>query len=434
MKTHFLGIGACASLIGFLAGLPSRPIVPDRLCTLMPFGNLKTDSQPYFLGVVLPESTVAGPGSRPVRVAQGHFGPAREGPIYGQMVRIERWGGNAPALARVSSDTVVVVPWDYGADCATTPWARSWLWLRPGARFFFTPQLRPPMLWAASRPTFDAYAPQFEAYPPDYPDPAFGRAPEGLTADQLFDLFEQVPSRESIATSDWQAIQGVLDWARTHPDLARTYPADQIGLVLTLAAGESHARKIPPLVAGTYHFNLTYPDGHRREFYLRTGDRPSGAWIVVHPDTPQDEPPVRPWSRQLDGYELNAWVARQESQLPTYPDWTRRYDFPMGIREAAESTGQTVSWRAEFETSGLGLFKVLNDPELDSLMSRHFSWFAKQWDAGTLIGDPGRFTRDAHGGVTFEQRVPLDDGRAILITAKRVSLRTVRDTTVLARW
>ena len=395
----------------------------------MPFGKLKSDSQPYFIGLTLDDTALVGPGTTEFVVGEGHYGRrTRDREVFGQVVRVERWGSNVEALGAGKRETVVVVPWDYGPDCRTTIWSRSWHWLPVGTRLFFSPRVRRPTITTDSQPVFDAFAPQFDAYPSRYPDPVMGRALKDLTVDQLFELFERLPSAEEIEESDWSATDSALSWAEMNPSLARKYPAREIGFVLTLAAGESHVRKIPIPVAGTYRFTFTYPNGTQRFFFLRTGDRASGAWHILRGDIPDSEPQVRPWTKQLDGYELSVWVARRESQLPDLPDFTKRYEYPIGVRETAETTGAAVSWRADFETSGLYSFKVIDDPQLDSLASLHGEWFFSKYDSGGVVGDPGRFTRDGQGNITFEQLVPLIDGRAMRISAERVSLRTVRDT------
>lgn len=401
----------------------------------MPFGKLKSDSQPYFIGVTLPETVLVGSGTTEFVVGEGHYGRrTRDREIFGQVVRVQRWGSNVGSLGTQPRETVIVVPWDYGPDCSTTIWSRTWEWLPVDTRFFFSPRLRRPITTTGSQPVFDAFAPQFDAYPSRYPDPVIGRALKDLTVDQLFELFELLPSTEAIEERDWSAIDSVLKWAQTNPGLARKYPAREIGFALTLATGESHVRKISSPVAGTYRFTFTYPNGTQRSFFLRTGDRASGPWHILRGDVPDSEPQVHPWTKQLDGYEMSVWVARRESQLPDLPDFTKRYMFPIGVREVAETAGPTVIWRAEFETSGLYDFKVLDDPQLDSLARLHGEWFFSKYDSGGVVGDPGRFTRDGQGNITFEQLVQLIDGRVMRISAERVSLRVVRDTLALMRF
>jgi hypothetical protein len=425
MKITAIATLAGAALIAFLGRLVSPPTAPASVCSLMP-GYFKTDSQPYFIGLALADTVASGPGSTEAHLVEGHFGTPWERTVHGQLVSVERWGGAPPALAQVSGDTAVVVPWDYAADCSTTPWSASWRWLPPNRRLFFTPQLRAREHWVRSHPTFDAYAPQHDAYPPDYPDPVSGPAPKGLTVDQMFDLQELVPTLESITRDGWKAIDGAVEWARNHPDLAVAYPAEHIGWGLTMAAAESHVRNLQIPIAGTYLVTLTYPDSSHRSFYLRTGDRTSGAWHILRPRS-DDEWGVKPWSTQLDGYEVNLWVASREAELPRTPEPRRRYMFSLGVRERADSADDFAVWRAAFETSGLYLLELLDDPQLDSLMAHHFRWLEAQWRSGSVVGDPGRFLLDSAGRVTFEQTVPLDDGRAILITAQRISLDTVED-------
>lgn len=420
------GVALC-SLFAVIGPTSSRTADRTALCSLMPFGRLKRDSQPYFIGTAQFDTLLAGAGATKFRLDQGHFGPARERPIYGQVVRVDKWGGNRPAIqASAGENTVVVVPWDYGADCSTTPWGRHWVWLRTGDRMLFTPILRDRKYWVLGHPTFDAFSPQFDAYPARYEDPVMGKPLPGLTADQLFELYELLPSAEEIGRVGWEATERVARWATDHPELASEYPAREIGMTLAWEAGDSHARKINSSLTGTYRFSLTYPNGKQREFYIRTTDKPVGAWHIIRPS--REEPRTREWLVFPDGYQLRLWVAASERGLPTEPDSRKRYDFEMGIRETGVTTGDSTTWRAEFATEGLFRFKVLKDAELDSLMSKHSAWFFAWYDSGTVTPDPGRFVRYSDGRIRFEQPIRLADSTEVVLRAVRFSAKAIRDT------
>jgi hypothetical protein len=422
-------IAVCLVLVSLpFAAVPLRNHIVEgsALCSLVPFGRIKRDSQPYFIGIAQFDTLLAGPGSTEFKLDQGHYGRARERPIYGQLIRVEKWGGNQPALQAASGSTAVVVPWDYAADCSTTPWGGHWVWLRTGDRMVFSPQLRDRKYWIDGHPTFDAFSPQFDAYPVRYEDPVMGRQPTGLTVDQLFELLELVPSAEQISQLGWAATENVGQWAKTHPELAASYPAREVGINLSWEAGDSHARHINSPLLGTYRFWLTYPNGRQRQFFVRTSDRPVGAWHIIRPS--REEPRAREWLTFPDGYQLRLWVATSGGALPTEPDWRKRYNFELGVRELGESANDSTMWRAEFETSGLYLFKILNDPELDSLMSKHFAWFFARYDSGRVSPDPGTFVKHSDGRITFEQPIQLADSTQIILRAVRLSTRAVKDT------
>lgn len=421
-----LGLVLLSLLLLAFAAPPHHIVRGSPLCSLVPFGRIKRDSQPYFIGVAQFDTVLAGPGSTEFKLEQGHYGRARERPIYGQLVGVEKWGGNEPALQAAGGSTAVVVPWDYAADCSTTLWGGRWVWLRTGDRMVLRPQLRDRRYWVDGHPTFDAFSPQFDAYPVRYEDPVRGRQPTGLSVDELFDLLQRLPSAEEISRLGWTATDNAARWANTHPDLARMYPAQEIGMNLSWEAGDSHARHIDSPLVGTYRFWLTYPNGKQRQFYVRTTDRPTGAWHILRPS--REEPRTREWLRYPDGYELRLWVATTERGLPIEPDWRKRYDFELGVREVSASAADSTTWRAGFETSGLYLFKVLNDAQLDSLMSKHFAWFFARYDSGMLSPDPGRFVKHSDGRITFEQPIPLVDGTRIIMRAVRVSTKAIRDT------
>jgi hypothetical protein len=290
----------------------------------------------------------------------------------------------------------------------------------------FTPRLRDRRYWVNGYPTFDASAPQFDAYPVRYEDPVFGRRPRGLTVDQLFELFEALPSAEDISKSAWAATDRAANWAKGNPELASLYPARELGMTISWEAGDSHARKINSPLTGTYRFWLIYPNGTQRQFFVRTSDRPTGAWRIIRPS--REERPAPEWRIFPDGYQLKLWVAADERGLPHSPDSEKRYDHEIGIRERGDSASDSTVWRAEFETSGLFLFKVLKDTELDSLMSKHFDWFFAHYDSGTVTPDPGQFVRRANGQVSFEQLIQLADSTQIIMRGVRVSTTAIRDT------
>src|SRR5258706_15390982 len=107
----------CGLLLALCMLLSSEMLENAKaMCSLMPFGKFKFDSQPYFIGTAQFDPVLAGPGSTESKNEVGHFGRARERPIYGQVVRAQKWGGNPPALQKASATTAIVVPWDYAAD------------------------------------------------------------------------------------------------------------------------------------------------------------------------------------------------------------------------------------------------------------------------------------------------------------------------------
>ena len=115
-------------------------------------------------------------------------------------------------------------------------------------------------------------------------------------------------------------------------------------------------------------------------------------------------------------------ASSQPSQIAT-----KRYEFELGIREVSHSAGDSTVWRAEFKPEGLDLLKMLKDAELDSLLSKYYSWFSAWYDFGTVSPDPGRFVRHADGRITFEQPIKLADSTQVILRAVLLSAQAIRD-------
>jgi hypothetical protein len=163
--------------------------------------------------------------------------PAGEKAHWGQLVRLERVGGNGSDELRAARadgvEEAVLVPWGYRADCQPIAWDMSARWISPGASGFFTAMLRPRAQWAGNRPTFDVAAAWHQPYPHgqflqyDRPDPREDTLPH-LTPAEYFDLYEALPAGAVYRTNREQAATSVRAWARAHPDLAGRYPATEV--------------------------------------------------------------------------------------------------------------------------------------------------------------------------------------------------------------
>ena len=108
---------------------------------------------------------LAGTGSVAFRVALGHFGPATDRQVFGLAIDVERVVGPAKRRLPTRIARVLIVPWDYGADCQPTPYARSVRWVSEGTRGMFSATLRPKAEWVGGVPTLDAFTPELDPYP-----------------------------------------------------------------------------------------------------------------------------------------------------------------------------------------------------------------------------------------------------------------------------
>ncbi len=140
-------------LVSTAIGLIVAPAA--HACSLVSPWEIRRASRLEFMGTPLPDTVLAGAGSRTFSEQAGHFGPGTARTIYGQRVSVDRLGARARRALPAGVREVVLVPWDYGADCRPVPWSRSARWLPDTRSGLFAAQLRPREHWAGNVPTFD---------------------------------------------------------------------------------------------------------------------------------------------------------------------------------------------------------------------------------------------------------------------------------------
>ncbi|HWK88702.1 MAG TPA: hypothetical protein VNP72_01855, partial [Longimicrobium sp.] len=145
-----------------LASGAASPAAAD-VCTLASF--------PMFRGGVHVIATATA-DTLPAGAGHVEYGPDRSernapprGGIYGQVVRVERLGGEAAGIP-AGADRVVLVPWGYDAGCRTTRWHGSAAWIEPGLRGLVWAGLREREQWVDGVPTLDVH----NTYQLPYPD------------------------------------------------------------------------------------------------------------------------------------------------------------------------------------------------------------------------------------------------------------------------
>jgi hypothetical protein len=398
-------------------------------CSLRGYPGLVTPDAVFFVGTARPDTVFAGPGQVEFTVATGHFGPAQDRDIYGQLVHVERFGGPGSTLSAASDSVVVVVPWDYDGSCHPTPWTKSARFVGPRKRGFFMPRPRAVEHWVGGRPTFDALTPQFEAFPNEM-DRGFRRAVRGgqgiLFADELFELFERAPDIESLASSHWSAAEPLMAWARASPERLLAYPAQRVVGGVARVADDARARALSVPVAGTYRIDVTLPSGVLGRFFLRTALRPAGAWYNRSGSRPAAPQPI--WMPRATGYELYFWHGRTIDELPTDSlGATRsiRGEWPLKIAERPEDTGgDRVEWAAHFEPGQLTR-SILDSPELDAAVEAAERHFRERWRAGEVLIGIARFVQQHAGELTFRLRIPAGSDSYIDVLGTRVSMQAV---------
>lgn len=212
---------------------------PSFRCSLVPVATGRHHSVTFLVGRAQPDTLLAGPGTVRHEEAPGHWGRPQGGPIFGQVVRVDRLGGNEAAslesaFRRLGVREVIVVPWDYDPACQPVAWGRSARWVESTEPGFFRLSVRPESLWVAGRPVLDAFAADLEPYPHalffrrGYRGTDALRREPSLSPDEYFGLYGALPDQAEAARDPAGAVAALEAWARAHPELAAKYPAPQV--------------------------------------------------------------------------------------------------------------------------------------------------------------------------------------------------------------
>jgi hypothetical protein len=124
-------------------------------CSLVRPWEYRRPRRIEFEATPIHDTVLAGAGDMQFVQAPGHFGPGTARAIYGQRVRVNRLTARARAALPEGVREVLLVPWDYGADCRPVPWSRSAGWLPDTLTGVFAATLRAREHWAGDLPTLD---------------------------------------------------------------------------------------------------------------------------------------------------------------------------------------------------------------------------------------------------------------------------------------
>lgn len=402
---------------------------PMNACSKLGFLGIRSAREAHFVGIPKPDSVLAGAGTVKYIVAPGHFGPQGERSIFGQIVRVERIGGLASRLLDANVSDVVVVPWDYAADCTPTPWNRSSAWMTPNEQGLVTATLRDSAYWANGLPTFDVSTPNMQPYPQRAAQQMRRRnvpADTLMSMEDVFLLMEILPEENELADSAEQAVEPLFNWARTNPAIARRYPAAAALTRARFAITNARLRRIRSPFVGTYRFTFRVGGGVERSFYARTRPIPSSHWSHRREPAQFDDPTivVRP-----SGYYLQATGAVNASELPiACPDNADPKNYRDGyiavLEEPPVRIVDGLQWLGKVEIDLLRRV-FAEDAELNQFIKDEFQRFHDRRTQGLPYDTPARFTQTQSGSIRVEQTITLDDGRTIVINGDHVSSATL---------
>ena len=405
---------------------------PTYACSKAGFLGVRLGRDAHFIAVPTPDTVYAGAGTVKYVVAPGHFGPRGDRRIYGQILRVEQIGGLAAPLLQPNVTEVVVVPWDYSADCTPVPWTRSSVWLPPNERGLLTATLRDSAFWANGIPTFDVHTPDMQPYPQRAAQQMRRRnAPPDtlMSIEDLFSLMEILPAQRELADSPERAVEPLFHWARANPELARRYPAVAALRRARSSVIDALVRGIRSPLVGTYRLSFRVDEGPERAFYVRSQAIPAAHWSgLLEPPPQSDDPTVilRP-----PGYYLRVTGALNPSDLPDTCNPNvdpRNYkDGYIAVLDQSPShTPEGLQWMGKVELDLLTrVFK--DDAELRTFVKDEFYHTFERLRQGMSRTDnlPARFTQAGSGAIWFEQTTTLAEGRRIVITGERISNATV---------
>jgi hypothetical protein len=388
-----------------LAAMPASSVVPAR-CSRIPglvFGA-KSMRMVYVLGTGGLDTVFAGPGSVQYDTGDGHFGRGPDRPIHGQLFAVERIGSPTPLPPAVSS--VIVVPWDYGADCRPTPWGRSARWLSTNERGLVIGSLREARHWVNGVLTLDVHMLGVPPYPQRVTSGA--STDSVLSADELFTLLEALPDAERFESAPLEAIAAFREWIVANSGIARRWPADGSMGQLHYQGEMALLRRTVPPILGTFRFAVARPGRDSTVFFVRTHHRPFSPWHG-RPAAPREPgADIRP----PNAYAIMVATGRSQEELAAGDDdrTLERTGFFMMTHEPRIRLDGSREWdgRVEFryiERTMLADLGITDRPHESVRL--------------------GLFLMDLDGRVRAEMTIGRAGGRPVILRGERISTTVI---------
>lgn len=171
------------------------------------------------------------------------FGPPLP---MGQVVRVARLGGASPAvraaLARHGGEAVLV-QWALATNCRTALYSGREPRLSAGRPVFVAARLRARSGWVHGRLTFDVFPQQwpYAGWRAELDSPPG----EPLTVEEYWTLRAALPTDDALLRDTATALAPLRAWVRSHPRLARRWPAPGV-----IASAERNAASSAYLARG----------------------------------------------------------------------------------------------------------------------------------------------------------------------------------------
>lgn len=427
-------LAALSCLAAFGAALPVQAVGPG------PGRTVGRSCAEPFQGLRSPEVTylVASPLADTVR------DPAAAASGYGQIAEVSRVGGAGADVLRPELDAkprIVLVPWGFDDHCRPIAWTGPWRWATTGSVGFYRGRLRSTDAWIDGHPTFDVEHAVWEGFPESPWEHPLGAGRPRLSATELFELYELLPTPETLATRPYGAVSALVEWRRDAGDALERYPARTLLEAAFRTADLVRLRSTQLPFSGTYGVRVEGPEGDSlAAFVLRTGavgSEPLDLGIATGEGVPTAPVPASTFAvaaalaATSDG--LAAATPRTEADFAAAGDCFR----PMGLRAAAEETvppDATRAWSAEltlsFVAACFSASPTLTD--LRPFLGANDGPSANDGDEGAAAGASpaeggaaagaftGTFRQESDGRFTFRQPARLPDGRIVELQGTRV--------------
>ncbi len=396
-------------------------------CSLSPFRTYAESRSVFVLGRAGTDTLFAGAGDVAYSVQPGHYGGASARDVYGLITHVERVVGPAAARLPAGVTKVLLVPWDYGADCKPTPYAQSARWVEEGRRGIYTARLRAESLWVSGIPTLDVFAAPREPYAPGAPAPdALRRIPADsmLSLDDVLQVLGTLPEFASMQRDADAATRALFAWARANPSQAMMYPVSYIIRTIVYQANALRLRTVQHPAIGTYRLTVAVNGTPAATVFARTMSTPSsGNWFR----------PTTRWNDRFspppyDTYDLYSHLADSEASLPAVcqsaMESPQAY-FSVKVRPEADSQPRGATYLAQAE---MYMFARVfpRDTALRTLVRPSDSVYSARSERDELHRIPGAIRIGINGEARLFQQETMADGRRISVVGVRVSAVTVR--------
>lgn len=401
-----------------VAGVVLSSRAPSPVCTPVPVPLDRSSDDVFFIGAPLPDTILAGAGDEKWTTGPGHssFGRARK--IYGQLVQIEQLRGMSRDRLPAETKTVVLVPWDYGADCSTVVWGKSARWVAPDTHVVFRARLRARDQWANGMPTLDVHLPQYSLYPFDQRRLYMlnDTALNDLTIEQVLDLYERLPFDSLLMAFPDSAIRPLEAWARDNPSLATRQPARTILEFVRFDVEERRISMIKSPIIGTYRFVFRVPPGDSLVMYARTEER---TWSTERGRFEFGTPEDSAWQDVPTGYTLRTAWAESARRLPRDG---RKYSSLLfvSLLPILETKDSTV-WRGNEEA----LDRELNPDFWNRVIYPRYYPQIRRMRNKDWYNMPGFWTVYRNGTVRYRHDVERNGVTIFSIVGERISSETM---------